>query len=75
MSDLTSAQQQELDNALSILKDRYKAWCSNDNRMKSGYEYESSFVKMMQQVEHELLQSSVGKVPLSRNSKKKYKPQ
>ena len=38
--------------------------------MESGYSYESTFVEMMRKVSQEVFQSSVGKVPKSKNSKK-----
>lgn len=38
--------------------------------MESGYKYEQTYDQMMQKVETEILQLSVGKVPKGINSKK-----
>ncbi|QMU66325.1 MAG: hypothetical protein GKR88_19905 [Flavobacteriaceae bacterium] len=42
--------------------------------MKSGYDYESTYADMMQKVEQEILQLSVGEVPKDKNVKKNFKP-
>lgn len=43
----------------------------NPTRMKNGYEYESTFASMTQAMEKEMLEASLGKIPKSRNDKKK----
>jgi hypothetical protein len=64
----------EEDKAISIFKKHYKEWENNPLRMESGYDYEKTYAEMMQKVEQEVLQISVGKIPKSKNSKKKSKP-
>ena len=64
----------EEDNATSIFKKHYKEWENNPLRMESGYDYEKTYAEMMQKVEREVLQISVGKIPVNKNSKKKSKP-
>ena len=59
--------------ALKIFEKHYEQWESNSDRMKSGYAYESSYAEMMQKVEQDILQISVGEVPKGINSKKKSK--
>jgi hypothetical protein len=38
-----------------------------------GYSYEKSFLEVMQGLQKELLQLSIGELPQDRNSKKKFK--
>ena len=57
--------------ALKIFEKHYSQWESNPTRMESGYAYESTYADMMQKVEQEILQISVGDVPKGINSKKK----
>ena len=45
-------------------------WENNPGRMKSGYEYEKTFVEMMKQFELEIFQQSMGETG-SKNYKKK----
>ena len=47
---------------------------ANPKRMESGYDYESTYADMMQKVEKEVLQLSVGEVPKDKNIKKNFKP-
>lgn len=60
--------------ALKIFEKHYQQWESNPDRMQSGYSYEATYAEMMQKVEQEILQVSVGNVPKSINSKKNSKP-
>ena len=62
------------EEALAIFERYYEQWESNPNRLESGYDYESSYAEMMQKVEQEVLQVSVGKVPKSANAKKNFRP-
>ena len=62
------------EQVLKILEKHYEQWESSAERMKSGYAYESTYADMMQKVEQEILQVSVGNVPKSVNSKKNSKP-
>jgi hypothetical protein len=60
--------------ALKIFEKHYQQWESNPLRMGSGYAYEATYAEMMQKVEREILQISVGNVPKGVNSKKNFKP-
>ena len=62
-----------MENATRIFQKHYADWEESQKNQTNGYEYESSFVKMMQQVELEVFQNSAGKVPASKNQKKKSK--
>ena len=62
------------EQALQIVSKHLEEWESNPNRMEDGYQYESTYASMMEKVEQEILQLSVGKVPKSKNSKKNFKP-
>ena len=53
------------------LKAAVEAWEKNPERMQSGYEYEKTFVEMWRGLGKEIFQQSVGKVPASKNTKKK----
>ena len=59
--------------ALEIFAKYYEQWESNPARNESGYAYESTYAVMMEKVEHEILQLSVGEVPKGVNSKKNSK--
>ena len=59
--------------ALKIFEKYYQQWESSPERMESGYAYESTYADMMQKVEQEILQISVGIVPKGINSKKNSK--
>lgn len=52
------------------LKKMLEEWENNPDRMRSGYDYEKTFVNMMKQFEQELFQESMGDIP-SKNFKKK----
>jgi len=60
--------------ATAIFEKYLTEWESNPQRMKSGYDYESTYADMMQKVEQEVLQLSVGEVPKDKNVKKNFKP-
>jgi sugar phosphate isomerase/epimerase len=57
--------------ALEAFAKRYDEWEANPNRMDSGYEYEKTFVEMMESLGTEVLTISTGRVPKSKNEKKK----
>jgi len=57
--------------AKSILEAHFSQWLLNPKRLENGYQYESTYADMMQKVEQEVFQLSVGKVPKGVNSKKK----
>lgn len=59
------------EQATAIFSKHLEQWESDPLRMESGYHYEMTYATMMKNVEKEILQLSVGKVPKSKNSKKK----
>lgn len=61
----------DLDKILAIVTKHYQQWEQNPSRMENGYEYESSFASMTQEMEKEMLEVSLGEIPISRNDKKK----
>jgi isoleucyl-tRNA synthetase len=60
--------------ATAIFEKYLSEWESNPQRMESGYDYEATYADMMQKIEHEVLQLSVGAVPRDKNVKKNSKP-
>lgn len=60
--------------ATEIFKRHFDEWLENKDRNENGYEYERTFVEQMQKLEKELFQGSLGEIPKSKNSKKKFKP-
>jgi hypothetical protein len=56
------------------ITERIKQWENSSQRMESGYAYEKTFVEMWQSLGREVMQNSMGELPKSRNSKKKFKP-
>lgn len=60
--------------ATLIFAKHFEEWESDPRRMENGYQYESTYAAMMNKVEQEILQLSVGKVPKSKNSKKTSNP-
>jgi len=52
------------------LKKILEEWENNPDRMRSGYDYEKTFVDMMKEFEKEVFQESMGDIP-SKNFKKK----
>jgi len=63
----------DIDKATAIFRDNYEKWINNDKRNASGYDYEKTFVEMMESLGGEVFQESVGELPESRNFKKKFK--
>lgn len=63
----------DLEKATKIFQENYSKWIDNDEKNSSGYEYERSFVEIMQKIEKELFKDSLGEVPTNRNLKKKSK--
>ena len=61
------------DKAAEIFKKHYEEWLNNPLRLKSGYDYEKTYSQMMQRIEQEVLQSSVGDVPKKKKKKKNSK--
>jgi len=60
--------------ALAIFERHFTQWESDPKRMENGYQYESTSASMMEKVEQEVLQLSVGKVPKDKNLKKNSRP-
>ena len=60
----------DLDKILAIVSKHYQQWEQNPTRMENGYEYESTFATMTQEMEKEMLEVSL-ELPKSRNDKKK----
>lgn len=60
--------------ATSILEKYLSEWESNPRRMESGYNYEATYSEMMEKVEKEILQLSVGNIPKDKNQKKTSNP-
>ena len=60
----------DLDKILAIVSKHYQQWEQNPTRMENGYEYESTFATMTQEMEKEMLEVSLGELPKSRNDKK-----
>lgn len=61
------------EQATAIFEKYLSEWESNPKRMENGYQYEATYAEMMQKVEQEVLQLSVGKVSKDKNSKKNSK--
>lgn len=64
----------DLDKVLAIVTKHYEQWEQNPSRMENGYQYESTFASMTQKMEKEILEVSLGAMPISRNDKKKLLP-
>lgn len=58
--------------AIEILSKKIDEW--RDKPKSDGYEYEKSFIEVMQGLNEELFQLSVGDLPQDRNKKKACKP-
>lgn len=56
--------------ASQLLEEYYHQWENNPARNASGYDYERTFVEMMQKVQQEIFQQSVGDIPKNKNRKK-----
>lgn len=62
------------ERATEIFSKHLEEWESDPRRAENGYQYESSYAEMMEKVEREVLQASVGDVPKNKNSKKNSRP-
>lgn len=59
------------EQAVELLLKRLSEW---ENKPKGdGYEYEKSFIEVMQDLNRDLFQLSLGEVSVDRNAKKKSK--
>ncbi|MCP4054854.1 MAG: hypothetical protein GY739_17790 [Mesoflavibacter sp.] len=63
----------EAKDGANIFQKYYNDWLNDEQRNKNAYEYERSFVEMMQKFEKEIFQHNMGDIPINRNVKKKYK--
>lgn len=59
--------------AVKLFEKHYSEWEANESRMDNGYTYEATFVEMLRKVGKDVLQVSTGKIPKSKNEKKKCK--
>ena len=50
-----------IDQATEIFRKNYEKWLQEQQHQTSGYEYEKSYVEMMQHVSREVLESSIEK--------------
>ena len=62
------------EKAVKIFEALYAEWESSAERNQSGYDYERTYVEMMQKVKQAILENSVGEVSGNKNIKKKSKP-
>ena len=62
------------EQATAIFEKHLSEWESNPKRMENGYQYEATYAAMMEKVEQEVLQLSVGTTPKNKNLKKNSKP-
>jgi len=53
-----------------IFAKHYQKWESSPERYSSGYHYEESYARMMQCVEKEVFDFSLGEKPIDKNKKK-----
>lgn len=63
----------DIDKATAIFRVNYENWLNNGKRNNSGYDYEKTFVEMMERLGEDVFQESIGTLPESRNLKKKSK--
>jgi hypothetical protein len=52
------------------IMEKVEAWKQSQEGQLSGYEYERSFLEMMNQVRNEVFQASMGDLPPNVNKKK-----
>lgn len=64
----------ESNKATEIFQKHYQEWINNPFRMSNGYNYEKTYAEMMQKVEYEIFQESIGEITNNRNVKKNFKP-
>ena len=62
------------EKALQVFESYYSQWENGPERMSNGYDYERTYVEMMQKVQQEVFQSSIGEVPKNKNIKKNSRP-
>ncbi len=62
------------EKALKIFESYYTHWENNAERNSSGYDYERTYVEMMQKFQAAIFQHSVGQIPRDKNVKKNFKP-
>lgn len=59
---------------LQGLSEEIDKWLDQEQNITSGYEYETAFIKVVRNMNKIVLEKSLGKLPGSRNSKKKSTP-
>lgn len=60
---------------VSSFEGKFRAWLTSQQGQTSAYEYEKSFVELMQEVSQDTLKATTLSDQKSRNSKKKFKLQ
>jgi len=64
----------DIEKATELFRKRYSDWTKNPERETNGYNYERTFVEMMQKFEAEVFQYSLGELSANRNTQKKSRP-
>ena len=54
------------------LSEEVDQWLDKEASLTSGYEYETAFISVSQRLNRIVLEESLGKLPASRNGKKKF---
>ncbi len=49
-------------------------WLEQESQIKDGYDYETTYIKFARKINTMILEKTMGKLPLSHNSKKNSKP-
>jgi hypothetical protein len=57
---------------LSVISNELDIWLEKSGQIKSGYEYEESFMFHMRRINKMILEKSVGTVPKNKNLKKNF---
>ena len=58
-----------------MVKKEVSAWFSSQQNQTDWYEYEKTFVECWRSIDQKVLQSSIGKIPGSKNEEKTYTKQ
>lgn len=59
---------------MQSLSEEIDKWLDKQQNITSGYEYETAFIKAVRNMNKIVLEKSLGKLPGSRNDKKKATP-
>jgi len=66
--------EQQIQQATAQYEAKLRVWLSAQEGQQEGYEYEKSFLEFSRQAAQETLQIVMGKLPESKNNKKKLRP-